>query len=113
MYWTTSSSSYGRTSAIEGIMEKEGFTLEELLDEDELIQETKSQNHKLINFLKQKPTLEKILRYVVDDPQESAQENQKPRYPYICCEVICCEVENILSTIVSDDDLMDVLFFSY
>ena len=37
-------------SAVETILEKEEFTLEELMDEEDLIQECKSENQKLIDL---------------------------------------------------------------
>ena len=37
-------------SAINDILDKEDFTLEELLEEDELIQEVKSRNDRLIEL---------------------------------------------------------------
>lgn len=37
-------------SAINDILDKEDFTLEELLEEDELIQEVKSKNDRLIEL---------------------------------------------------------------
>ena len=48
MFW---SMRYAQTSSIDGILEREsGFTLEELLEEDELLQECKSQNTKLLEL---------------------------------------------------------------
>ena len=45
MFW---SMRYATTSSIDTILEREGgFTLEELLEEDELLQECKAQNNKL------------------------------------------------------------------
>lgn len=35
---------------VEAILDKDGFTLEELLDEDEIIQECKSLNGRLLNL---------------------------------------------------------------
>lgn len=37
-------------SQVEAILDKDGFTLEELLDEDEIIQECKSLNGRLLNL---------------------------------------------------------------
>jgi hypothetical protein len=37
-------------SKLQDIIEKDDFTLEEILGEDELLQEVKSQNRKLINL---------------------------------------------------------------
>ena len=48
MFW---SMRYATTSSIDTILEREGgFTLEELLEEDELLQECKSQNTKLLEL---------------------------------------------------------------
>jgi len=48
MFW---SMRYAATSSIDTILEREGgFTLEELLEEDELLQECKSQNTKLLEL---------------------------------------------------------------
>ena len=49
------------------ILDKDEYTLEELLDEDELVQETKSLNPRLIEFLKQKETVRSLVRYMVVD----------------------------------------------
>ena len=46
---------------------EEGFTLEELLEEDELIQEVKHLNTKLIAFLSQRSTVAQLVTYVVRD----------------------------------------------
>ena len=46
--WSISGISFA--NAINDILEKESFTLEELLQEDELLQEVKSRNSKLIEL---------------------------------------------------------------
>lgn len=51
-------------SPIEDILSKENFTLEDILDEDTAIQETKAGNEKLVDFLKEPQTLERLLCYV-------------------------------------------------
>jgi hypothetical protein len=52
-------------SPVDSILDKEEYSLEELLDEDELIQECKSLNSRLTTFLKQKESVEKLVRYTV------------------------------------------------
>lgn len=49
-------------SPVDTILDKEDYTIEELLDEDELIQECKSLNARLIGFLKQRENVEKLVR---------------------------------------------------
>jgi len=48
-------------SPVDAILDKEEYTLEELLDEDELIQECKSLNARLTAFLKQRESVEKLV----------------------------------------------------
>ena len=51
MFW---SMRYAQTSSIDGILEREsGFTLEDLLGEDDLLQECKSHNTKLLDAVHQ------------------------------------------------------------
>lgn len=52
-------------SAIDTLLEKQDVTLEELLNEGDLIQELKSHNTKLIEYLRDDAVLEKLLEYVV------------------------------------------------
>ena len=51
-------------SPVDSILDKEDYTLEELLDEDELIQECKSLNSRLTMFLKQKESVDKLVRLI-------------------------------------------------
>lgn len=48
-------------SPVDSILDKEAYSLEELLDEDELIQECKSLNARLTAYLKQRDTVERLV----------------------------------------------------
>ncbi|KAL2021854.1 hypothetical protein VTK56DRAFT_6449 [Thermocarpiscus australiensis] len=56
---------YANVSAIDSILEKEHFELEELLDESDLAQELKQHNARLVEYLREPQVLEKLLKYVV------------------------------------------------
>lgn len=47
MFWRFG---FHNSSAIEGIIEKDGSKIEDLMGEEELIQEVKAQNHKVIDL---------------------------------------------------------------
>lgn len=47
---------------MDAILDKDDYTLEDLMEEDELIQECKALNARLTSFLKQKDTVEKLVR---------------------------------------------------
>ncbi|KAK3988851.1 sit4 phosphatase-associated protein [Cladorrhinum sp. PSN332] len=88
MFWRFSS--YAAVSAVDTILDKgEGnFQLEELLNEGDLIQELKQHNAKLVDHLREKHVLERLLEYVVapklepvaveeDDKNEDEDEKRK------------------------------------
>ena len=56
---------YGNSSAIDTILDKPDFVLEDLLDEGDLLQEVKQHNAKLIEYLRQDHVLQLLLDYVV------------------------------------------------
>lgn len=97
-------------SPVEAILDKEGHTLEELLDEDELIQECKSLNARLTAFLSKKETVEALLLYLTIEAPLDAEPKRMYKYPFTACEIFCCEVESIFNTLLEEDDLLAMLF---
>lgn len=97
-------------SPVESLLDKDGFTLEELLDEDELIQECKSLNARLINFLRGKSQIQQLIKYVVEEPSEGSDNKRAFKFPFIACEIFTCEIEVIIKTMVEDDEMMGLLF---
>ncbi|KAK8544955.1 hypothetical protein V6N13_066268 [Hibiscus sabdariffa] len=108
MFWRLTSLS--ASSPVESILDKENFTLEELLDEEELIQECKALNSRLINFLRDRAQVEQLLRYIVEEPSESADSKRTFKFPFIACEIFTCEIDVILKTLIEDEELMNLLF---
>ncbi|KAI7735193.1 hypothetical protein M8C21_030850, partial [Ambrosia artemisiifolia] len=108
MFWRMTGLS--TTSPVETILDKENYTLEELLDEDEIIQECKALNNRLINFLRERTQVEQLVRYIVEEPPEDAEKGRTFKFPFIACEIFTCEVDIILKALVEDDELMNLLF---
>ncbi|CAL4949030.1 unnamed protein product [Urochloa decumbens] len=108
MFWRMTGLS--AASPVDTILDKENFTLEELLDEDEIIQECKALNTRLINFLRDKAQVEQLLRYVVEEVPEDSEKRRSFKFPFIACEIFTCEIDVILRTLVEDEELMDLLF---
>lgn len=63
MFWRFGG--YANVSTIDTILEKDNFELEDLLDESDLIQELKQHNAKLVEYLRDRNVLERLLEYVV------------------------------------------------
>ncbi|KAJ6825771.1 serine/threonine-protein phosphatase 6 regulatory subunit 3-like isoform X1 [Iris pallida] len=108
MFWRMTG--FSAASPVETIMDKENFTLEELLDEDEIIQECKASNNRLISYLRERAQLEQLLRYILDEAPEDAEKKRIFKFPFIACEIFTCEVDAILKTLVEDEELMNLLF---
>ncbi|BDA44664.1 Serine/threonine-protein phosphatase 6 regulatory subunit at N-terminal half [Coccomyxa sp. Obi] len=108
MFWRVPG--YSQPSPLEAILDMDGFTLEDLLDEADLIQECKSLNGRLVNFLKEPSTVQSLLSYLVDMPEPGKDEKQHFKYAFTSCEVLCCEVDQIYSTLLDDEALLTKLF---
>lgn len=67
MFWRVPG--YSQPSPLEAMLDMDNFTLDELLDESDLIQECKSLNGRLVNFLKEPSTVRSLLNYLVDMPE--------------------------------------------
>ncbi|KAA8550392.1 hypothetical protein F0562_002076 [Nyssa sinensis] len=108
MFWNLTA--FSASSHVESVLDKENFTLEELLDEEEIIQECKALNSRLINFLRDITQVEQLLRYIVEEPPEDALSKQTFKFPFIACEIFTCEIDVILKTLVEEEELMNLLF---
>ncbi|XP_058749484.1 uncharacterized protein LOC131622466 isoform X1 [Vicia villosa] len=108
MFWRMAGLS--TASPVETILDRENFTLEELLDEDEIIQECKALNSRLINFLSGKSRVEQLVRYIVEEASEDAEKKRTFKFPFIACEIFTCEVDSILRALVEDEESMNLLF---
>ncbi|AEE31223.1 putative SIT4 phosphatase-associated protein family [Arabidopsis thaliana] len=108
MFWRMAGLS--TASAVEAILDKDSFTLEDLLDEDEIIQECKALNGRLLNFLREKVQVEQLIRYIIEEPLEDVEKKRTFKFPFIACEIFTCEIEMILKTLVEDEELMLLLF---
>lgn len=70
MFWRFGT--YANISTLDNILDKPGVTLEELLEESDLIQELKQHNDRLIDFLRTEEVLWKLLEYVVAPKRSDA-----------------------------------------
>ena len=63
---------YSQPSPIEQILQKDNFTLEELLEEEDLVQECKALNGRLIEFLKEPDTVSQLVGCISEPPPPGA-----------------------------------------
>ncbi|KAJ3977222.1 SIT4 phosphatase-associated protein-domain-containing protein [Lentinula raphanica] len=130
MFWRFG---FHSASSIDSLLDKDDqslLTLDALLDEDDLLQECKSQNTRLVDYFQRVDVLGRLLGWVsgevgaakFDDDVEQ-QEKQgtgttnttnRSKYPYIAAEVLCSEIWSIVETCVSTHpDKLLVPFWNY
>uniref|UniRef100_U3KA31 Protein phosphatase 6 regulatory subunit 2 n=1 Tax=Ficedula albicollis TaxID=59894 RepID=U3KA31_FICAL len=56
------------TSHVDKLLDKEDVSLEELMDEDDVLQECKAQNRRLLDFLCQQQCMEQLLALITHEP---------------------------------------------
>lgn len=108
-FWKTFG--FHTVSQIDTLLEG-NFTLDQLLDEEEILQETKSQNKKLISFLAQQDTLRKLLGFITKEPPEGSDNKRRLKYPLLSCEILSSEVFAIFDAFYQPDNrvLLDELY---
>ncbi|KAF9581089.1 hypothetical protein BGW38_002020 [Lunasporangiospora selenospora] len=106
MYWRFG---HQNTSVIEHLLEAGNVSLEELLEQDDLIQECKSQNPRLIDYLRDPSILQQLLSYITSDDLE---DRARFKYPFIACEIFSCDVWGIFESVFSNVDML-VKFWEY
>jgi hypothetical protein len=140
---------------VDRVLESEAFSLEDVLDQDDVIAQCRCLNSQLVSYLSNPSIIAKLIQYIItpqpfikeedmishsstqssstnqpneislnDENQRQSEDStqqhahrvlipQRPipaRYPYIATEILACEVEAILSTLVQDNNLLELLF---
>jgi serine/threonine-protein phosphatase 6 regulatory subunit 3 len=97
-------------SPVDDILKKPSFTLQDLLDEDEVVPETRNHKQELITFLCTKENISQLITYIVIDPVGEVPTNVKFRYPVVACELLCAENNEIERVLLDNEDLLDRIF---
>jgi len=76
---------------INQMLEKEGgCTLEELLlDDENCINQCKAANTKLIEFLCQRTTLQKLIQYATLRPTDPDNHDTAHKFPFVATDILC------------------------
>ena len=88
------------------------MTLEELLVEEETVSECKNSNQNLLNFLEKEENLEKLIKFVIEDPTDPNDKNSSYKYaslpnlirfPFVSADIL--SNNNRLTEILLKEDL--------
>ncbi|CAB72157.1 putative protein [Arabidopsis thaliana] len=64
----------------------------------------------LICSLRERAQVEQLLRFIVEESPEDADSKRAFKFPFISSEVLTCEIDVILKTLVDEEELMNLLF---
>ncbi|XP_077614198.1 serine/threonine-protein phosphatase 6 regulatory subunit 2 isoform X6 [Crocuta crocuta] len=98
------------TSHVDKLLDKEDVTLRELLDEDDVLQECKAQNQKLLGFLCRQQCMEELVSLITEDPPLDMEEKVRFKYPNTACELLTCDVPQINDRLGGDETLLNLLY---
>ncbi|KDQ61229.1 hypothetical protein JAAARDRAFT_173829 [Jaapia argillacea MUCL 33604] len=99
MFWRFG---FHNASSIDNLLDKDDISLEAILDEDELLQECKTQNTRLIDYFQRVDVLQRLLGYVTG--QIECEDRGKCKYPYVATEVLCSEIWSIVETCINHSE---------
>ncbi|XP_036162517.1 serine/threonine-protein phosphatase 6 regulatory subunit 1 isoform X2 [Myotis myotis] len=98
------------SSHLDTLLEREDLSLPELLDEEDVLQECKVVNRKLLDFLLQPPHLQAMVAWVTQEPPASGEERLRYKYPSVACEILTSDVPQINDALGADEALLNRLY---
>ncbi|BFZ09907.1 hypothetical protein BsWGS_12946 [Bradybaena similaris] len=98
------------SSHIDTLLDKEDVTLQELMDEDDILQECKAQNRKLVDFLIQPECMEEMVQMITVEPPSDVDEKIRFKYPNTACELLTSDVSQINEKLAGDEELVNKLY---
>ncbi|CAG5958089.1 unnamed protein product [Menidia menidia] len=98
------------SSHLEALLDKEDVTLSELMDEEDILQECKAQNRRLLLFLCQDECMQELVRMITTEPPSGAEETKRFKYPNIACELLTCDVGVINDKLGNEEPLLETLY---
>eukprot|EP01136_Pigoraptor_vietnamica_P030724 Opistho-1_new@90347 len=107
MFWKFG---FAALSAIDSILDKEQFNLIDLLKEEDLLQEVKTHNKRLLDYLSRKDVLQELIDYTTIEPDEELDEGVRYKFPNVSSEVLSSEVWPLIDGISNSHELLDQLW---
>uniref|UniRef100_UPI00398E8456 serine/threonine-protein phosphatase 6 regulatory subunit 3-like isoform X3 n=1 Tax=Pristiophorus japonicus TaxID=55135 RepID=UPI00398E8456 len=98
------------TSHIDTLLEREDVTLFELMDEEDVLQECKANNRKLVEFLTRPLNMEALVTCITLEPSDDMDEKVRYKYPNISCEILTADVTQVNDALGEDESLLSRLY---
>ncbi|XP_045894331.1 serine/threonine-protein phosphatase 6 regulatory subunit 2 isoform X1 [Micropterus dolomieu] len=98
------------SSHLEALLDKEDVTLTELMDEEDVLQECKAQNRRLLLFLCHDQCMQELIRMITTEPPAGVEETKRFKYSNIACELLTCDVGVINDKLGNEEPLLETLY---
>lgn len=115
------------SSPLDDMLEKGNFTLEQLLNQDDVIQECKAMNSILvdqysfldfqvinINFdffsLCKPENILSMVKYITESPEEKNDKAAREKFSFVCSELFACELVSMFDALLENQDALEQLF---
>ncbi|KAH8302301.1 hypothetical protein KR044_004919 [Drosophila immigrans] len=107
MFWDKG---YAPSANIEALLEKENSTVEEFLDEDEILQECKTPKKNLVNYLTRPEVIRRLVELITTEPSEDVPLAQRFRYANMSCEILTLGLPSLDEKLLSDANTLQLLY---
>ncbi|GJJ12305.1 hypothetical protein Clacol_006546 [Clathrus columnatus] len=97
MFWRFG---FHNASSIDSLLDRDDVELEEILAEENLLQECKAQNTRLIDYFQRLDVLQRLLGYVSGSIEAEGTDHFK--FPYVATEVLCSDIWSIVEACMSN-----------
>ncbi|TRY82375.1 hypothetical protein DNTS_015112 [Danionella cerebrum] len=98
------------TSHIDQLLDREGVTLRELMEEEDVLQECKAQNRKLLLFLSKDHCMQELVTLITEEPPADLEEKTRFKFPNIACELLTSDVALINDKLGGEESLLEKLY---
>lgn len=98
------------TSHIDQLLDREDVTLRELMEEEDVLQECKAQNRKLLLFLSKDHCMQELVTLITEEPSADLEEKTRFKFPNIACELLTSDVALINDKLGGDESLLEKLY---
>uniref|UniRef100_A0A669CW87 Protein phosphatase 6, regulatory subunit 2a n=1 Tax=Oreochromis niloticus TaxID=8128 RepID=A0A669CW87_ORENI len=98
------------SSHIDQLLDREDVTLRELMEEDDVLQECKAQNRRLLLFLSQDHCMQELVSLITTEPPADLEERSRFKFPNVACELLTSDVSIINDKLGGDESLLEMLY---
>ncbi|XP_037934617.1 serine/threonine-protein phosphatase 6 regulatory subunit 3 isoform X2 [Teleopsis dalmanni] len=107
MFWDKG---YTPSQNIELLLEKENATVEEFLDDEDILQECRTQKKGIINYFTRFDVIKRLIELITTEPSDELPMVLKYRHANMACEILTLGIPSLDEKLLSDADTLKILY---